>query len=169
MSSLLQAEQAQLPQPFFTEKALQPSEHLCGCLLDPFQQLCILLVLGAPGLDAVPQMGPQEGRADGDNPLPCPAATPLLMQPRILLAFHSARALMSSFLSIRTPKSFSTELLSVNFSPSLYLYLGFSRPKCTLHIALLNLIRFSCAHFSSASRSLWMVSLLSIATTVPFN
>ena len=33
--SLLQAEQAQLPQPVFIGEALQPSDHLCGPTLDP--------------------------------------------------------------------------------------------------------------------------------------
>ena len=32
--SLLQAEQAQVPQPFFTGEVLQPSDHLCGPPLD---------------------------------------------------------------------------------------------------------------------------------------
>ena len=47
---------------------------------------------GLPGLDTVLQMDPHKGRVDGDNPLPLPAATPLLMQPRILLAFWAVRA-----------------------------------------------------------------------------
>jgi len=39
----------------------------------------------------------------------------------------------------------------------------------SLHLALLNLIRFSWVHFSSLSRSLWMDSLLSNASTAPFS
>ena len=73
---------------------------------------------------------------------------------------------MSSFSCTRTPKSFSTGLLSRRSFPNLYKYLGLSRPKCsTLHLALLNLVRFSWAHFSSLSRSLWMASLLSNVLT----
>ena len=46
--------------------------------------------------------------------------------------------------------SFSLGLLSMSFSPGLSSYLGLPQPKCnTLHLALLNFIRFSCAHFSS--------------------
>ena len=46
--SLLQAEQAQLSQPVLTEEVLQLSaEHLSGPLLDPLQQLHILLELEA--------------------------------------------------------------------------------------------------------------------------
>ena len=58
---------------------LQPAEHPHGSFLDPLQQLHILLVLGAPDLDTLLQMGPHEGRAEWDNPPPCPAAIPLLV------------------------------------------------------------------------------------------
>ena len=51
--SLLQAKQAQIPQPFFTGEVLQPSDHLCGHPLDLLQQLCILPALGAPDLDTL--------------------------------------------------------------------------------------------------------------------
>lgn len=57
------------------------------------------------------------------------------MQPRILLAFQSASVyswLMSSFSSTRTPRSFSTGLLSMSYSPSLWVYLGLL--KKTLHV-----------------------------------
>ena len=49
---------------------LQPSNHLSGPPLDSFQELCVFLVLGAPGLDAVLQMGPHKSGAEGDNHLP---------------------------------------------------------------------------------------------------
>ena len=68
--SLLQAKQAQFPQPFFIGEVLQPSDHLCGPPLDVLQQLCTLPILGASGQDAVLQIGPCKGRADGDNHLP---------------------------------------------------------------------------------------------------
>jgi len=42
----------------FMAEMLQPSDHLSGPPLDSFQVLSIFLVLGAPGLDAVLQMGP---------------------------------------------------------------------------------------------------------------
>jgi len=96
--------------------------------------------------------------------------TPLLMHPRIQLAFRAASAccwLMSSFLLTRTPKSFSTGLLSVS-SPSLYFYLGLLQLKCnTLQLVLLNLIKFSGAHFLSLSKSLWITSLPSFVSTAP--
>ena len=64
----------------------------------------------------------------------------------------------------RTPKSFSFRagLLSRSSSPSLDSYPGLSQPKSnTLHLALLNLVRFTLAQFLSLSRSLWR-------TTLPF-
>ena len=51
--SLLQAQQAQFPQLFLIGEVLQPSDHLSGPPLDPLQELHILPVLGAPGLDSV--------------------------------------------------------------------------------------------------------------------
>jgi len=51
-------------------EVLQPSDHLSGPPLDPLQQLHILPMLGPPDLDTVLQVGPQEGRAEGDDPLP---------------------------------------------------------------------------------------------------
>lgn len=64
---------------------LQPSGHPCGPLLDSFQHLCILLVLGA---QALAQMGLYEVRVERDNQLHRPAATPPLVQSRIQLAFR---------------------------------------------------------------------------------
>ena len=75
-----------LPLSFFIGEALQPSDHFHGHPLDSIQQLHILLVLGAPDLDAVLQVGLHKGRADGDNTLSLPATTPLLTQP--MPSFH---------------------------------------------------------------------------------
>ena len=58
--SLLQATQAQFPQPFLLGEVLQPSNHLSGLPLDLLQEIYAFLVLGAPGLDAVLQMGPHK-------------------------------------------------------------------------------------------------------------
>ena len=143
-SLLFQAKQAQHSQPFFIGEVLQPPDHLHSPPLDPLQKLYIIPVLGAPGLDTVFQMGPHKGRVEGDSLLPLPAATPLLTQPKIPLAFWAARALcwlMSSFSPTRTPRSFSAGLLSSS-SLNLYAHLRFSQPKCnTLHLILLNLIQ----------------------------
>jgi len=52
---------------------LQSADHPHGSPLDPLQQLHVFLVLGTPGLDAVLQMVPHEGRIEGNDPLPLPA------------------------------------------------------------------------------------------------
>ena len=93
------------------------------------------------------------------------------MQPRILLAFQTARAhylcAWSSPPSTRTPKSFSIRKLSVR-SSCLYTYLGLHQLKCSiLYLPLLNLIRLLWIHFSSLLRFLWKASLLSIVSTAP--
>jgi len=75
--SLLQAKQAQFPQPLLIGEVLQPSDHLSGPPLDPLQELHVLPVVGAPGPDTVLQMGPHKSRVEGENPLPLPAGHPL--------------------------------------------------------------------------------------------
>jgi len=82
----------------------------------------------------------------------------LLMQPRIQLALwatsaHYWLALIFSF--TRIPKSFFTGLLSVS-SPSLHTYLELLQLNCnTLHLALLNFIRFMRTQFLVLSRSMY--------------
>jgi len=80
--SLLQAKQAQFTQPFFIGEVLQPSDHLCGPPQDPLQELHVLPVLGATGLDTVLQMGPHKSRAEGAITSLSVLATSFLMQPR---------------------------------------------------------------------------------------
>ncbi|KAK4817103.1 hypothetical protein QYF61_027966 [Mycteria americana] len=48
-------------------------DHFHGPPLDPLQQLHVLLVLRAPDLDAVLQVGSHQSRAEGQNHLPRPA------------------------------------------------------------------------------------------------
>jgi len=69
--------------------------------------------------------------------------------------------LTCSFLSLRTPREFSTGLLSRCSSPSLYSYLRY--------MASLNFIKFSCGYFLSFSRSLWVALLPSVASAAPLN
>ena len=117
---LLQTKQTQLSQPVFIGLVLQTSEHPCGPLLDPLQQLHILLVLGTPDLDTVLQMGLARCPSQKGQPPPSPCWSLLLMQLRVPLAFQAARAhywFMFSFSST----SFSAGLLSMTSSPSLYM------------------------------------------------
>ena len=73
--------------------------------------------------------------------------TILLMQPRIHLAFWTARAqclLMLSLSSTNTPKSFSSGLLSSHSPPNLYLCLRLPQPTCmTLPLSLLNFMKLA--------------------------
>lgn len=62
---------------------------------------------------------------------------------------------MSSFLPTRTLKSFSTVLIYMTSSPSLYSCLGLSWSTCRT-LQLLNLMRFSWTHFLRLSRSFWL-------------
>ncbi|KAK4826723.1 LOW QUALITY PROTEIN: hypothetical protein QYF61_010976 [Mycteria americana] len=66
-------EQPQLSQPVLIGEVLQLSDHFRGPPLDPLQQLHVLLVLRAPELDAVLQVGSHQSRAEGQNHLPRPA------------------------------------------------------------------------------------------------
>ncbi|KAK4818827.1 hypothetical protein QYF61_019864 [Mycteria americana] len=54
-------------------EVLQPSDHLHGPPLDLLQQAHVLLMLGAPELKAVLQVGSHESGAEGENHLPRPA------------------------------------------------------------------------------------------------
>jgi len=53
----------------------QPFDYPCGPPVDPLQQLHVFFVLGAPGLYAVIQMGPHDGRRE-NNHFPCTAGPP---------------------------------------------------------------------------------------------
>ena len=64
--SLFQAEQAQILQPVFIKVVLQSLDLLHGPPLDPLQKLHIFPLLRAPDLDAVFQLGPHEGRVEGE-------------------------------------------------------------------------------------------------------
>jgi len=110
--SLLQAEQAELPQPFFIKDA--PAHWASSCSSsEPAPTAPRFFCAGDPKLGCSTAGGASQGRAEGGNPLPLPAATHLLMQPRILLALQAASAhccLMSSFSSTTTTKSFPASL-----------------------------------------------------------
>jgi len=70
---LLQAEQHQLSQPILAGEVFQPSDQCCDPPLDLLQQLHVLLVLRAPELDRILQVGSHQSRAEGQNHLPHPA------------------------------------------------------------------------------------------------
>ena len=65
---LLQVKEPQLSQSVVVREVLQCSDHLCGPPLDLLQQLHVLLVLGAPELATVLQVGSHESRVRGAVP-----------------------------------------------------------------------------------------------------
>ena len=88
-------------------------DHLCGSPLDPLQQLSVFLLLEAPHLDAVFQMGPHKSRVEGDNHLPVPASHPSSDGAQDTICFPTCKGtLLAHVSSIKTPRSFSAALLS---------------------------------------------------------
>lgn len=120
--SLFKAKKAQLLQPFFIGDKLKPFDHLCGLFLNLLQQFHIFLALGFPGLDTTLQVGPYKGRVKGPNTLPLHAGHPSFAATRETVGLpHYECTLMahSRFLSTRTSKSLSTELITgMSSSPS---------------------------------------------------
>ncbi|KAK4830007.1 hypothetical protein QYF61_008177 [Mycteria americana] len=93
------------------------------------------------------------------------------MQPRIPLAFFAVKAycwLMFNLMSTKTPRSFSAKLLSSWVALAHTGACGCSSSGAGLFAFLLNFMRFTPAHFSSLSRTLWVASHPSgISTTRP--
>ncbi|KAK4826482.1 hypothetical protein QYF61_009478 [Mycteria americana] len=144
--SLLQAEQPPLSQPFFIGEVLQPSDHLRGFPLDPLQQLHVFPVLRAPELEAALQVGSHQSRAEEQNHLPQPAGHASFDAAQDIVGCLGCECTLSAHVQLfihQYPQSLSSGLPSITSSPSL-----------TLHLALLNLMRFTGAHFLSLSRSL---------------
>lgn len=106
-----------------------------------------LSFLQASGLDARLQRGPHVGRLERENHLPHFVDQLSLRQSRVQFFLQNTSTccwFMLSFLSARIPMSFSTWLLSVSSSASVYTYLQLVCPNCnTLYLAMLNFIRFN--------------------------
>ena len=108
---------------------LQAHNHHHGPLLYLLQYVCIALVLGSAELDTALEMLFTSARQRGRITFLHLLAILLLMQPRIPLAFFTARAhgwFMFSLVSTRTPRASSVKLLSSWFVPSLHWCSGFS-------------------------------------------
>ena len=82
---------------------------------------------------------------------------PLLMEASSLFAYFAAAAhcsLILSLLCTRTPRSLLTQLLPSQVDPSLRYTPGLCSLRCkTLHLSLLNFIKFLLTHSSSLSMS----------------
>ena len=90
--SFLQAEQAQLPQPFFTGEVFPPSRHLHGPLPDQLQQLHIPSALGHPVTHRHSTPDGASPRQSGTNAsLPCWKQSLNTQQCRIFNAKHFSK------------------------------------------------------------------------------
>jgi len=104
---LLQAGQAQLPQPFLARDMLQFSYHLYGRPLHLLQQFYIFLVLVALGLSTVHQMEPHEGKVEGDNQLPVSSTSQLGVICK--LAESALDPLLMSFVMDKDPEEHQSQ------------------------------------------------------------
>jgi len=104
----------------------QPLDHLCGPPLDHSGQLSVFLVLGTPDLDAVFQMGPLEGRVEGDNHLTGPAGHPTSDGTQDTTGLPGSKSTLLAHVKffINQDSKFSR-----NYSPNLYTYLGLPQTK----------------------------------------
>ena len=97
--------------------------------------------------------------------------TLFLTHPRIPSAFLGTRAycwLMANLSSTSTHRSCSAEQLFSRSAPSLYWCMRLFLPRCrTLHLPLLDFIRFLTAHLFSPSRSCWMAARPSSVSVTP--
>jgi len=114
---------------------------------------------------------PGQGRGAGSPSSTCwPFFFNVLLDTMGLLATKAHCWLTAHLLSTRTPRSFSEELLSSISVPNLYWCMQLFLPTCrTLHLPLLNLIRFLFVQPSSLSRSHWMAVQTSGVSTTPFS
>lgn len=147
---------------FLCRRGTPLSDDLCGPPLDLLQHPHFLLVLRAPCLDIVLQVGSDEDRIERDNHLVHSAghlSSDSVQDTVGLLIYRSTMLNCVKFFIHQNPHV----LLHRGSSPSLHTgYLGLPQPKGNmLHLVLLNLIRFMWAHFSSLSTSLWLASLTS--------
>lgn len=79
--SLLQAEQAPLPQPFFVEEVLQPFDWPSS---GPLPVAIRISCQGTPGFNVMLQVHSHNCKVEGENHLLHLLVTPLLMQAKIL-------------------------------------------------------------------------------------
>jgi len=94
-------------------------------------------------------------RAEWHDHLPQPAG-----HTSVNAAYDTVGTLLVHIQLASHSRSFSAELCFITFSSlNLYWYWEWPQPRCkNSHMAVLNLMRFSWAHCSSLSKSLWMAS-----------
>jgi len=101
--SLLQAEQPQLSQPFLRGEVLQPLDNFYSPPLDPLQQLHVLLVLRAPELNALLQVGSHQSGVEWQNHFPWPAGHPALDAAQYVFGFLDCKCTFSAHVQLFNP------------------------------------------------------------------
>jgi len=154
-SSLLQAEQPQFSQPVLIGKVLQPSDHLCGPPLDPLQHIHVLLMLVAPELDAVLQVGSQESGVKRHNHLPRPAGHASLDAAQDTVGFLGCKRTLLAHVELCVHQ-YPQVLLRAALEPlPAQPVLVFGIAHCTAHLtpgersSVCHQLRSSSAHFSA--------------------
>lgn len=144
-----------------------PSDHFHGPHVDKPQHVNVFLLLRAPELYSVLHIRSKDSRTERQCDLSWPTGHPsFLCIPGSLWLSRLQVLIAGSYISFHLPTSSSPSLLSIHLSPSLYCCWGLPQPRWwTLHLDLLNIMRFTWDHSSSLSTSLWMVSFPSDIST----
>ena len=172
--SLLQAEHPQLSQPFLVGLVFQSSDHLWPSSgLTPTCP-CLSWAEGSrAGCRTPGGVSPEQSRVEGQNHLPRPAGHASSDAAQDTDGFLGCECTLVAHVQLFIHQ-YSEVLLhraALNpFIPQPVLILGIAPTKMQdLHLALLNLVRFTWAHFLSLSRSLWMASCPSAMSTTPLS
>ncbi|PKU47400.1 hypothetical protein llap_2302 [Limosa lapponica baueri] len=79
-------------------------------------------------------MGPHQGRVEGENNLPRPVGHTLPDAPQDTIGLLGHKGTLSAHgdpIVSRTPRSFSSEVLSSKSAPNLYWFMGLFLPRCS--------------------------------------
>ncbi|KAK4823325.1 LOW QUALITY PROTEIN: hypothetical protein QYF61_000927 [Mycteria americana] len=142
-------------------EVLQPLDHFCGPPLDLLQQLHVLLVLRAPELDTVLQVRSHQSRAEAQNHLPRPAGHTSFDAAQDTVGLLGCERTLRTHVQLfihQYPQVLFRRAALNHIIPQPVLKPRITPTQVTLHLASLNLMRFTQAHFSSLSKSLWMTS-----------
>ncbi|CAN0071273.1 unnamed protein product, partial [Bubo scandiacus] len=105
-------------------------------------------------------VGSHESRVEGENHLPQPAGHASLDAAQDTAGFLGCKHTLSGHVELlikQHPQVLLHRAALNPFSIQLVFVPGIAQPMCrTLHLALLNFMRFAQAHLSSLSRPLWM-------------
>jgi len=136
--------------------------HFCGPLVDALQQVHVLPVLRIPHLGTVLQVCPHQCRIEVQDHLPRPAAHASLDAAQDKVGFLGCESTLLAHVQFAIHQYpqvlFGRAALNPSI-PHLVLVMGVASTRVQdFALGLLNIMRFTWAHCSSLSRSLWMAS-----------